>query len=328
MDLVGIVFYPVQDCFGQGAVVSAKLVIPAAVVVLRAEDGGGLFPSGVEQFQNVMLLHLRGLQQEPFVQDQESWVCVFHERFSVVVLRSGNLQIQQKIREPDVFGLKALLAGFHAQGAGHISLSASCSAGNEDVPVLRNVFAGRQSLNHRPVQLPAGGVVNVGNVGFGLVEGSALNEPLQAQLKNYGEMIARAAETSSFDIFNVRFIADYMCMHPGSSSVKKLLTNASAVEISERTLQQAVGILNVYNELYQKNVELANILAPGVCIAYRVLLFDDGDLLHDLCLERLVSEISCSSSYLVNDLYSLYDLAECGILSVEVRSVLMHDEEL
>ena len=52
-------------------------------------------------------------------------------------------------------------------------------------------------------------------------------------------------------------------MHPGSSSVKKLLTNASAVEISERTLQQAVGILNVYNELYQKNVELANILAPA-----------------------------------------------------------------
>lgn len=94
-----------------------------------------------------------------------------------------------------------------------------------------------------------------------------INEPLQAQLKNYGEMIARAAETSAFDIFNVRFIADYMCMHPGSASVRKLLENASVAEISEKTLQQAVGILTVYNELCDKNPELANILAPAAAKA-------------------------------------------------------------
>ncbi len=94
-----------------------------------------------------------------------------------------------------------------------------------------------------------------------------INEPLQAQLKNYGEMIARSAETSAFDIFNVRFIADYMCMHPGSSSVRKLLENASAAEISEKTLQQAVGILTVYNELCDKNPELSNILAPAAAKA-------------------------------------------------------------
>ena len=94
-----------------------------------------------------------------------------------------------------------------------------------------------------------------------------VNEPLQAQLKNYGEMIARAAESSSFDIFNVRFIADYMCMHPGSGSVKKLLANASSAEISEKTIQQAVGVLTVYNELCDKNPELANILAPAAAKA-------------------------------------------------------------
>ena len=94
-----------------------------------------------------------------------------------------------------------------------------------------------------------------------------INEPLQTQLKNYGEMIARSAEASAFDIFNVRFIADYMCMHPGSSSVRKLLENASAAEISEKTLQQAIGILTVYNELCDKNPELANILAPAAAKA-------------------------------------------------------------
>lgn len=90
-----------------------------------------------------------------------------------------------------------------------------------------------------------------------------VNEPLQAQLKNYGEMIARAAESSGLDIFNVRFIADYMCMHPGVGSVKKLLAAASAAEISEKPLQQAIGILAVYNDLCDKNQELANILAPA-----------------------------------------------------------------
>ncbi len=90
-----------------------------------------------------------------------------------------------------------------------------------------------------------------------------VNEPLQAQLKNYGEMIVRAAESSGLDIFNVRFIADYMCMHPGAGSVKKLLAAASAAEISEKPLQQAIGILTVYNDLCDKNQELANILAPA-----------------------------------------------------------------
>lgn len=90
-----------------------------------------------------------------------------------------------------------------------------------------------------------------------------VNEPLQAQLKNYGEMIARAAESSGLDIFNVRFIADYMCMHPGAGSVKKLLAAASAAEISEKPLLQAIGILAVYNDLCDKNQELANILAPA-----------------------------------------------------------------
>lgn len=90
-----------------------------------------------------------------------------------------------------------------------------------------------------------------------------VNEPLQAQLKNYGEMIVRAAESSGLDIFNVRFIADYMCMHPGAGSVKKLLAAAAAAEISEKPLQQAIGILAVYNDLCDKNQELANILAPA-----------------------------------------------------------------
>lgn len=90
-----------------------------------------------------------------------------------------------------------------------------------------------------------------------------VNEPLQAQLNTYGEMIARANESSSFDVFNVRFIADYMCMHPGAESVRKLLGRVAAADLSECSVQQVTGILSVYDELEAKNPELANVLAPA-----------------------------------------------------------------
>ena len=90
-----------------------------------------------------------------------------------------------------------------------------------------------------------------------------INEPLQAQLETYGEMIIRASETSSFDVFNVRFIADYMSMHPGSESIKKLLKEAASADFTDASVQQATGILSVYDELAEKCPELANILAPA-----------------------------------------------------------------
>lgn len=94
-----------------------------------------------------------------------------------------------------------------------------------------------------------------------------VNEPLQAQLKNYGEMISRATDSSGLELFNVRFIADYMCMHPGAESVRNLLKAASASALSEKPLQLSIGILTVYNELCEKNPELANILAPAAAKA-------------------------------------------------------------
>lgn len=94
-----------------------------------------------------------------------------------------------------------------------------------------------------------------------------VNEPLQAQLKNYGEMISRATDSSGLELFNVRFIADYMCMHPGAESVRNLLKAASAAALSEKPLQLSIGILTVYNELCEKNPELANILAPAAAKA-------------------------------------------------------------
>lgn len=44
IDFVGIMLDAVKDCLGKRAVISAQLVVPAAGIILRAENRGG-FPA-------------------------------------------------------------------------------------------------------------------------------------------------------------------------------------------------------------------------------------------------------------------------------------------
>lgn len=91
-----------------------------------------------------------------------------------------------------------------------------------------------------------------------------VNEALVIQLKSYSDLIQRAKESSSFDIFGSKFFTDYICMHPGSSSIKYLLEKAAVSTFEEVSVIQAANILNVYNELTVRNPSLANILQPAV----------------------------------------------------------------
>ena len=63
-------------------------------MVLRAEDRGGFPPSGVQQFQNVMLFSLHRLRQQLFVNDEQDQIGILREYFPVVVLTAVNLQLQ------------------------------------------------------------------------------------------------------------------------------------------------------------------------------------------------------------------------------------------
>ena len=54
-----------------------------------------------------------------------------------------------------------------------------CSTGDEDVSVIRDVFTGPKSLNQLSVKLSAGYIIDVSDVGFGLVKPCffELNDP-------------------------------------------------------------------------------------------------------------------------------------------------------
>lgn len=94
-----------------------------------------------------MLFCFCWLQQEPLIQNEQNRVRIFREHLLVFVFGASHFQLQQQVRETDIFRLETLLTRFHAQGAGHIGLAAPGGTGDENVPMLRNILAGGQPLN-------------------------------------------------------------------------------------------------------------------------------------------------------------------------------------
>ena len=117
-----------------------------------------------------MLLRFCRLQQQPLIQDQRYRVCVFGHGFLVAAITSGNIQIQEEIREPDIHGFVSLLTGFHSERAGKIRFAASFSSGNKQISVLRDILTACQPPNQFLVELSPGSVIDVSDKSFGLVE--------------------------------------------------------------------------------------------------------------------------------------------------------------
>lgn len=90
-----------------------------------------------------------------------------------------------------------------------------------------------------------------------------VNETLQRTLQGISDFIKTCNETGSIEVFGTPFVADYMCMHPGADSVQTLLKNAASMDFAESSVQTAACVLNVYNELYEKDAALAQILKPA-----------------------------------------------------------------
>lgn len=105
------------------------------------------------------------------------------------------------------------------------------------------------------------------------------SESLFRQMQSYSDMIRLAAENGTYDVFTMKNIADYMRIHPGSASVRKLLSDTASSELEGVSVQQAAGILGVYADLYGKRSELAGLLAGAAAKCVKKIenscVFDD-----------------------------------------------------
>ena len=71
-------------------------------------------------------------------------VYFFRREVSVVM---GSLQVKKQIRRSDILDRVVLLAGFHAEIAGHICFSAPGRAVEEDIPVVCDILTVRHAFD-------------------------------------------------------------------------------------------------------------------------------------------------------------------------------------
>ena len=134
----------------------------------------------MQQFQNVMLLCLCRLQQEPFINDEKNGVGVLCLNSLVGAICTCQIKLKKHIRQANVLRFVSLLAGFHTESAGHVGFAAPGSPSDEQVPMLRDVFASCQSFDQAAVEFPARSIVDVSNVSLRLVKSSTFDQALQA----------------------------------------------------------------------------------------------------------------------------------------------------
>ena len=88
-------------------------------------------------------ISFRGLQR-PFVNNEQGVLLVLCYELADHAFAPGNLELHQKIREPDVFYRIEPPCCGHAQSAGKIGLAAAGGSQLDDVVVLLDVVAGAE----------------------------------------------------------------------------------------------------------------------------------------------------------------------------------------
>ena len=123
-----------------------------------------------QQFQYILLLLRCWHHKELFVDDEQNRICILLQHLHVGAFIPCHSEIDQKVRETNIFGFVVLLAGFHTEGTGHVGFTASSCSSNKDVPVFCNVFTGCQTINQCFVQFSPRMIINCCNARIWLLK--------------------------------------------------------------------------------------------------------------------------------------------------------------
>ncbi len=156
--IICIVNDSVQNGIRQRTVCSAKLIVPFGMPVLGAENRRRLFPSQMQQLENILLFIRCWFEQHPLINDEQNRICIFLDGFEIVAFISCDLKVYQQIRQTNIFRPVILFAGFHSEGTSHVSFAAAGCTCNEQITVFGNIFTGCKPFNERLVKLAAGSI--------------------------------------------------------------------------------------------------------------------------------------------------------------------------
>lgn len=91
---------------------------------------------------------------------------------------------------------------------------------------------------------------------------SDMNELLEKSISDYESKISANVNADSLDIFTIHNISNYMVVHSKPNDVKALLENASTKDLTNASISQVSGILQVYVNLVDLMPSYAKILEP------------------------------------------------------------------
>lgn len=98
---ISIVDDAVQDGFCQRAVLTAELVEPFSVIVLRAEDGGCMASTFVDELCNLTAFLFIRRDQQSLVDDEKLGVGVLLQYLAVGILLTSQGNICEVVRQAD-----------------------------------------------------------------------------------------------------------------------------------------------------------------------------------------------------------------------------------
>lgn len=91
---------------------------------------------------------------------------------------------------------------------------------------------------------------------------SDMNELLEKSISDYESKISANVNADSLDIFTIHNISNYMVVHSKPNDVKALLENSSTKDLTNASISQVSGILQVYVNLVDLMPSYAKILEP------------------------------------------------------------------
>lgn len=91
---------------------------------------------------------------------------------------------------------------------------------------------------------------------------SDMNELLEKSISDYESKISTNVNAESLDIFTIHNISNYMAIHSKPKDVKSLLENTSKKDLTNASISQVSGILQVYVNLADLMPSYAKILEP------------------------------------------------------------------
>ena len=91
---------------------------------------------------------------------------------------------------------------------------------------------------------------------------SDMNELLEKTISDYESKISANTNAESLDIFTIHNISNYMAIHSNPKDVKSLLENTSSKDLTNASISQVSGILQVYVNLVDLIPSYAKLLEP------------------------------------------------------------------